>query len=526
MVVQMTSQVHDKVGIPTGSGGMVLRGVMFCLALCVLSGTVAAAQGDTGGPQSASPAASAAYGTTSWSNGAAQLQRSRVDTVPGQLLALAMTGRSDPSGRIFLGTESQGLYTSQDGGRTWQAAGGRLSPVGAGSLAVSALTVNPDDEQVVYAAATFSMATPQGLHSSQLVFISVDDGRHWFEMAPAPRLGQRITLLTPMVGQLLAVSFLSPIGTQVLRLQAGPELTAGLSDADPGMRAATARALGFSHDRSLLPVLLMHQQDPDALAGAQVAQAIIRLGDAAPVPMLWPALSTADEALQAEAATAMTLRHAEETIPRLSTMLQNDAPGASRLAAEALAAIGTPAAMAALTAPLADPQITPARQIAMGVLEATGQHAVPAVLAALNDSNAVVRTNAAEMLGWLSPVADPVQQAAPVAVLNRLLTDPAPAVQAQAAWALGEMGTVPASLVLIPAPIPAPVLAPLPAPIGAPMATLPVVQPPLAPIPDTLSDVWADFWIRAAIGTLLLLALLAIVLIGKGPRPASHLGRT
>ncbi len=531
MVVQKTSQVRNKAWRHTGSRQTALRGVIFCLALCALSAGIApaaASQGDSSGPQRASTAAIAAYRATSRPNGTTQLQGSRGDSLPGgRPLALAMTHHSDSSGLIFLGTESQGLYISRDGGRAWQAAGGRLSPVGAGSLAVSALAVSPGDEQVVYAAATFSMATPQGLHSSQLVFISVDDGGHWFEMAPAPRLEQHITQLTPLVGQLLAVSIPSPFGTQELRLQAGPELTAGLSDADPGMRAATARALGFSHDRSLLPILLMHRHDPDPLAGAQVAQAITRLGDAAAVPMLMPALSAADEALQAEAATAMALRHAEETIPRLSIMLQNDAPGASRLAAETLAAMGTPAAMAALTAPLADQKMTPARQIAMGVLEATGQPAVPAMVAALSDSNAVVRTNAAEMLGWLSPVADPVQKAAAVTVLDRLLTDPAPAVQAQAAWALGEMGTVPASsLVLIPAPIPAPVPAPLPAPILAPMAALPVVQAPLAPMPDTLADVWAVFGARVAIGTLLLLALLAIVLIGKGPRPTSDLGHT
>jgi hypothetical protein len=55
-----------------------------------------------------------------------------------------MTARATPTGPIFLGTDDHGLYTSTDSGKTWQAAGGRLSLVGAGALAISALMVNPD----------------------------------------------------------------------------------------------------------------------------------------------------------------------------------------------------------------------------------------------------------------------------------------------------------------------------------------------------------------------------------------------
>ena len=80
------------------------------------------------------------------------------------------------------------------------------------------------------------------------------------------------------------------------------------------------------------------------------------------------------------------------------------------------------------------------------------------------------------MLGWLKP-------STAVADLARLLSDPDPAVQAQAAWALGEMGTEPARLVLLPAPnIPAP----NPAPILAPVAARPVALAPLAELPMRL----------------------------------------
>jgi hypothetical protein len=575
MVAQKTSQVRKMFGTHTGSRQTVLMRVMFGLALCTLIGGIAplaaASQRDTGVPQRAVTAASAAldaqhatYRYASLSNGTTQVQRSidggstwteggvvpepvlqlapspanetvvfartdtnlwhsetggaswaRVTSLPGRPLALAMTGHSDPSGLIFLGTDTQGLYTSMDGGTTWKAAGGPLSPVGAGSLAVSALAVSPGDEQVVYAASSFTMATPQGLHSLQLVFISVDDGRRWFAMAPAPRVDQPITQLTPLVGPLLSVLIPSPFGTQLLGLEVGPDFAAGLYDPDPSVRAATARALGFSHDPSLLPILLTHLRDPDLLAGDQVAQAIGRLGNAAAVPLLMPALSDTKEAIRARAATALGLLHAEEAIPQLGIMLRNDGPSASRYAAEALGSIGTPAAMAALTAPLADPQMTSARQAAMGVLETAGQPAVTVVVAALNDPSAVVRANAAEMLGWLKP-------ATAVSDLARLLSDPDPTVQAQAAWALGEINTEPARLALNPAPILAPLAVRPVAP--AAVAVRPVAPAPLTALPDALADVRADNWTLAAMAALLVLALLAVVLIWKGPRPTSPLG--
>jgi HEAT repeats len=586
MVAQKTSQVRKMFGIHTGSRQTALMRVMFCLALCALIGGLAplaaASHRDTGVPQRADTAASAApdaqpatYRYTSLPNGTSQVQRSidgggtwtqegvvpepvlqlapspvnntvvfartgtnlwhsetggaswaRVPSLPGRPLALAMTGHSGPSGLIFLGTDTQGLYTSMDGGTTWQTAGGPLTPVGAGTLAVSALAVSPGDEQVVYAASTFTMATPQGLHSLQLVFISVDDGRLWFEMTPAPRVDLPITQLTPLIGRLLAVSIPSQFGTQLVGLEVGPDFVAGLSDPEPVMRAATARALGFSHDPSLLPILLTHLRDPDLLAGDQVAQAIGRLDNAAAVPLLMPALSDTNEAVRARAATALGLLHAEEAIPQLSAMLRHDAPLASRYAAGALASIGTPAAMAALTAPLADQGMTPARYAAMGALETAGQPAVPAVMAALNDSSAVVRANAAEMLGWLKPTTA-------VANLARLLSDPDPAVQAQATWALGEINTEPARLALNPAPIlaqnPASILAPVAArPVApAPLAVRPVAPAPLAALPDALADVRADNWTLTAMATLLVLVLLAIltvVLTWKGPRPTSGLG--
>jgi hypothetical protein len=57
------------------------------------------------------------------------------------------------------------------------------------------------------------------------------------------------------------------------------------------------------------------------------------------------------------------------------------------------------------------------------------------------------------------------------------------------------------------------------------MAARPIAPAPLTASPGTLADVPAEYWTQAAMVALLVLALLAIVLIGKGPRrPKSHFG--
>jgi hypothetical protein len=106
------------------------------------------------------------------------------------------------------------------------------------------------------------------------------------------------------------------------------------------------------------------------------------------------------------------------------------------------------------------------------------------------------------MLGWM-------KSADTVGELARLLADPDPAVQAQAAWALGEIDTAPARLALNPAPV-----------------ALEAAPAPVAALPGVIAAVPANLWTPAVMAALLGLVLLAVFLIWKGPRPASHLGPT
>ena len=114
-----------------------------------------------------------------------------------------------------------------------------------------------------------------------------------------------------------------------------------------------------------------HLRDPDAFAGDQVARAIGTIGDRSVSADLLNLLVTAPAVERTRAALALGMLKSEEAVPGLAALLNTGDPQAQRVAAEALAAIGTPSAMRTLVAPLADPQMTSARHAAMGGLETT-----------------------------------------------------------------------------------------------------------------------------------------------------------
>ena len=522
----------------TGSRRMILVRVMLGLALCVLIGgmtpAVAAWQGNDSPPPQRIYARQA---DGIWVSDDAGISWSQAGALPSRPLALAVAERtSSPgtAGLVFVGTESLGLLRSNDGGATWQPIDSTLLVRGnAAPLAVTALAIDPEDEQIVYAATNIWLGSTTAHLTPWSVVVSVDGGRQWLQLSRANLSDTPVWRLEPVAGQPLSVVAVNSTGRSTVSLQLSPELLGLLQDGDPAVRASAARAIGLIGDPAALPALLQALADPDALAGQRIAEAIGRLGDQAIGDRsvsadLLNVLRSAPMVERTRAALALGLLRSPEAVPGLAALLSAGDPEAQRVAAEALAAIGTPAAMAALMAPLADPQMTSARHAAMGGLETAGQSAAAPLVVALLDGNAVVRANAAEMLGWLKQVEDPGQRADAVAGLARLLSDPDPAVQAQAVWALGEMDTEPARLALNSAPIPA--LNPAAAPILAPVVQ-PVAPAPLAALPATIADVAitdvpVNTWTLAALAALLVLALLGFVLIGKGPRPTSKLGHT
>ncbi len=367
--------------------------------------------------------------------------------LPGKPLSLAVAAGA--ANLVLVGTDGSGLYLSSDRGTSWRPAGGPLSLEGAGAVAVSALSVNPADDQAFYAISTYTMATPEGVHSIQATYVSVDDARHWFTMAvetPVPvntaisSPGPNVQLY-PVGGQLLAVSAAGPSSMQTFELVLGPELLNGLEAPDAGLRAAAATAMGLTGDADAVAPLLRHLKDPDQAAGDRTAEALGHLGDSAALPALRAALSDSNEAVRGRAAYALGLLQDTASIPALFNMLRSDGPLARSSAASGLAALGTPEAIWVLVQQLSASGPTPQSQVAMQALEEVGQSAAPQVIGALSSPDAMARRNAAELLGYMAP-----PQAVPA--LAQALGDPDAEVRAQAALALGGIGTVPAQQAL------------------------------------------------------------------------------
>jgi HEAT repeat protein/photosystem II stability/assembly factor-like uncharacterized protein len=373
--------------------------------------------------------------TSIWVSQDAGITWSKTVSLPSRPVALAVTG--DKTGTVFVGTESMGLLRSNNQGGSWQSLDIPAAEVGAGApTSITSLAINPEDESIVYAAAGFWTGTNPARFNPVGVFTSVDAGAHWFEVAPAALGSAPVDKLEPVPGQPLTVVAVDSAGERRLQMAATPELLAALTNSDPGLRAAAARAIGFTGDRAALPALLQGlRQDTDVLAGEQMGEAIGRLGDQSAVPSLLEALGQGNEAVQSRSALALGMLGAASAVPLLSHTLETGQPMAQRSAAEALAAIGTPEAISHLEAPLSSAPMTSARNAAMIGLEAAGAQAVGGLTEALDAQNPALRTNAAEMLGWLKAA-----QATPE--LSRALADTNPAVREQAAWALGEIGTV------------------------------------------------------------------------------------
>jgi hypothetical protein len=250
---------------------------------------------------------------------------------------------------LFIGSESIGLVRSNDLGASWQPVDSAVLSGGAAApLGVTALAVNPDDPQIVYAASGFWLGTSNARFNPLGVFASVDGGAHWFEMARAAVGSAPVEEIEPVVGQPLAVRVTDSTGTRRVEMKLTEALEAGLNDPDPAVRAATARAAGLIGDKAAVPALLSHLRDPDLYAGEQIAVALGRLGDRTAIPTLLQALQTGDEAVQARSAHALGLLNAQEATPALAKTLLTGGPLAQRQAAQALATLGTPEAIRAM----------------------------------------------------------------------------------------------------------------------------------------------------------------------------------
>jgi HEAT repeat protein len=313
---------------------------------------------------------------------------------------------------LYAGTESSGVFRSFDGGESWQAISMGLGLLPGTILEITALDLDPKDDGLLYAATGYWLGSTEMHFSPADVAVSMDFGSTWLSLGQPPISGSRVTALSPLSDQPLAVVATTVDGTD-----------------QP-----------FSPDTTRLVSLL---EDSEAAVAQQIAaaQALGRLGDPSATPALIAALQSSDLRLVAQAAKSLGTLQAAEAVPTLRALLMAEEPTVPSALAEALAAIATPEAMVALMDALGEEATASSRHAAMGSLEAMGSLAVPSLMAAASSRDPSTQRDAVELLGWIG---DPAAQ-------GRLLTaleSEHEEVRAQAAWALGELGDPAASRAL------------------------------------------------------------------------------
>ena len=135
------------------------------------------------------------------------------------------------------------MLRSDDGGASWQPVDSEaLSRGNAAPLAVTAVAIDPENEQIVYAATNIWLGTST-VHLTPLgVAVSVDGGREWLQLSTALLSDTPVWHLEPVAGQPLAVVTVNDTGSQTVSLKLSPVLLGLLQDNDPAVRASAARA--------------------------------------------------------------------------------------------------------------------------------------------------------------------------------------------------------------------------------------------------------------------------------------------
>ncbi len=122
----------------------------------------------------------------------------QVGETPSRIKSLALA-RHD-SQRLYAGTESAGLWRSLDGGRTWYESNTGLG-VGPGAvMEVTAITVDPEDDAILYAATGVWLGTSRARLTPQQIAFSLDGGANWLPLAYAGLGDRPVARLIPVEG--------------------------------------------------------------------------------------------------------------------------------------------------------------------------------------------------------------------------------------------------------------------------------------------------------------------------------------
>ena len=129
---------------------------------------------------------------------------------------------------------------------------------------MTALAIDPEDEQIVYAATNVWLGTNPAHLTPLGVAVSVDGGRHWLQLSRAQLGDTPLQRLEPVAGQPLAVLTVNSAGSQTVKLALSTELLGLLQDGNPAVRASAARAIGLIGGGVALPALMQVLAGPDA----------------------------------------------------------------------------------------------------------------------------------------------------------------------------------------------------------------------------------------------------------------------
>jgi HEAT repeat protein len=171
----------------------------------------------------------------------------------------------------------------------------------------------------------------------------------------------------------------------------------GLDDLDPKVRAETVQAIHEAKDRRAVPALIEHMDDPDQQAGLYIAQALVDLATREQLTPLLLTVGRGSTDARWRAAYVLGARHDARAIPALAKALNDEDVLVMRTAAEALAEIGSQAAINPLVALLGSNRQAEVHAAMRGLLIAEDS-AVPALRRAYHSGEPAIKENAGTVL--------------------------------------------------------------------------------------------------------------------------------
>jgi HEAT repeat protein len=354
----------------------------------------------------------------------------RSATLPDLVTAIVATDKQT----VYAGMATTGVYKSKDAGQAWQPAWNGLGLAAGQMVRVTALTSDPQEPGLLYAAVDHIVGSTQVHASAAGTFVTLDHGAFWQPLAgpafPEAQHAMHLVLVPgrPLYAQAVTAGGLQAYAPDVMRI------LAALESDDPKARASAARQLGLVRPLGVWSELLAALDDPDPSVSLIAADALGRINDPAAVPGLLIAVEHPSGPVRLGAARALGMMQVEAAVEPLRAMLLRGEGSEVSVAGEALGHIGGPAATEALLTVLADPQPTARWHAAMAALERIGEPAVAPLMAILDSQDSHARRSAAQVLGWIG------SSSSTEALVHTLREDGDATVRGQAAWALGEIG--------------------------------------------------------------------------------------